>query len=281
MTAAAVQTHQLRAGPLADQTNRPGPAARAEAEPAAAAAAAAARSPKKKLKTTHARRAAAHSRGDSLASDLDTDCCVICLETYSAANPKVHTACGHGYHLHCIMGWSDTAGSDSKCPLCYAPLRLEDEETDKLLSRSPPPRPRRPRSADRPRSPGRVVVLRITNPGRPRLGSQPAFQLEMDALPSSSFAAARPLSGSSRRAASLGRRAAVYEAREPGRSQLQGVRGVPSPRPHAPGGPESPLAALRRSGTAGRTDPAGEGAGGRGGGGLFARLLRTLSCGAH
>ena len=80
---------------------------------------------------------------------------------------------------------------------------------------------------------------------------------------------------------SLGRRAAVYEAREPGRSQLQGVRGVPSPRPHAPGGPESPLAALRRSGTAGRTDPAGEGAGGRGGGGLFARLLRTLSCGAH
>ena len=91
-------------------------------------------------KSASARRAAAHSRGDSLASDLDADCCVICLETYSAANPEVRTACGHGYHLHCIMGWSDT-GSD-KCPLCYAPLRLEDEETDKLLARSPPPPPR-------------------------------------------------------------------------------------------------------------------------------------------
>eukprot|EP00201_Polytomella_parva_P004125 CAMPEP_0175080596 /NCGR_PEP_ID=MMETSP0052_2-20121109/25607_1 /TAXON_ID=51329 ORGANISM="Polytomella parva, Strain SAG 63-3" /NCGR_SAMPLE_ID=MMETSP0052_2 /ASSEMBLY_ACC=CAM_ASM_000194 /LENGTH=472 /DNA_ID=CAMNT_0016351337 /DNA_START=326 /DNA_END=1741 /DNA_ORIENTATION=- len=37
--------------------------------------------------------------------DDDSDLCPTCLDPYSELNPKYVTACGHGFHLQCLLEW--------------------------------------------------------------------------------------------------------------------------------------------------------------------------------
>ncbi|KAJ8908086.1 hypothetical protein NDN08_008181 [Rhodosorus marinus] len=43
------------------------------------------------------------------------DVCPTCLEEYADSNPKIDTACGHAFHLSCILEWYDR---NPHCPIC-------------------------------------------------------------------------------------------------------------------------------------------------------------------
>lgn len=62
--------------------------------------------------------------------EVSDDCCPICLDEYTAADPGVPTICGHSYHLQCVMQWAQRS---RECPLCFHSLLLQDEEMNQLL----------------------------------------------------------------------------------------------------------------------------------------------------
>jgi len=65
------------------------------------------------------------------APHADDDCCPTCLEEWSADNPAVPLpACGHAFHLACVLEWSQRASS---CPVCGARV-----DVDAVLAASPP-----------------------------------------------------------------------------------------------------------------------------------------------
>lgn len=60
----------------------------------------------------------------------DLACCSICLDDFTQEDPSISTTCGHGYHLQCIMQWSQRS---RECPLCFHTLQLQDEGMNALL----------------------------------------------------------------------------------------------------------------------------------------------------
>lgn len=53
----------------------------------------------------------------NLLDDEDEDVCPTCLECYADDNPKIASACGHAFHLQCIVEWETRSGSRF-CPIC-------------------------------------------------------------------------------------------------------------------------------------------------------------------
>lgn len=65
------------------------------------------------------------SQVDEGEMDLE---CVMCLDTFSAVNPKVRTLCNCGmnrtnFHMSCLLEWKNR---DAKCPVCREYLYYED-----------------------------------------------------------------------------------------------------------------------------------------------------------
>ncbi|KAK9840209.1 hypothetical protein WJX74_005473 [Apatococcus lobatus] len=61
---------------------------------------------------------------------VEPDVCSICLDCFTDDDPGKFTACGHPYHLQCIMQWAQRS---RECPLCFKPLVLQEEELNALL----------------------------------------------------------------------------------------------------------------------------------------------------
>lgn len=54
---------------------------------------------------------------NEMASMEESDLCCICLEDYTAENPKFFGECRHHFHLHCLLEWKQRSNS---CPMCCA-----------------------------------------------------------------------------------------------------------------------------------------------------------------
>lgn len=70
-----------------------------------------------------------NSRPPCLSQHLPPEC-VICLDEFSADNPKVHTLCQCGenkacFHFPCLLAWLDHRPT---CPTCAAVLYYEEGE---------------------------------------------------------------------------------------------------------------------------------------------------------
>ncbi|XP_042488430.1 E3 ubiquitin-protein ligase RHF1A-like isoform X2 [Macadamia integrifolia] len=61
----------------------------------------------------------------------EEDACSICLEPFSSADPATVTNCRHGYHLQCILDWSQRS---KECPICWQLLVLKDPASQELLA---------------------------------------------------------------------------------------------------------------------------------------------------
>ena len=51
----------------------------------------------------------------------DDDACPVCLEGYTADNPRILTRCNHDFHLQCAMAWSERS---QRCPVCDRKMDL-------------------------------------------------------------------------------------------------------------------------------------------------------------
>lgn len=47
---------------------------------------------------------------------MDEDGCLICLEDFTDDNPRILLACGHGFHLGCMLEWQERGKTE--CPVC-------------------------------------------------------------------------------------------------------------------------------------------------------------------
>jgi hypothetical protein len=47
---------------------------------------------------------------------VDEESCLICLEEFTEENPRIHLACGHGFHLGCMLEWQERG--KTWCPVC-------------------------------------------------------------------------------------------------------------------------------------------------------------------
>ena len=65
-----------------------------------------------------------------LLQPQEEDVCSICLDEFTEEDPGQATACGHLYHLQCVMQWAQRS---RECPLCFRALQLQDEEVNSLL----------------------------------------------------------------------------------------------------------------------------------------------------
>ncbi|MED6132358.1 hypothetical protein PIB30_018383 [Stylosanthes scabra] len=63
--------------------------------------------------------------------DFSDDACSICLEPFTFVDPATITNCKHGYHLHCIIEWSQRS---KECPICWQLLSLKDPASQELLA---------------------------------------------------------------------------------------------------------------------------------------------------
>ncbi|KAK9838411.1 hypothetical protein WJX84_001798 [Apatococcus fuscideae] len=61
---------------------------------------------------------------------VEPDVCSICLDSFTDEDPGKFTACGHPYHLQCIMQWAQRS---RECPLCFKPLVMQEQELNELL----------------------------------------------------------------------------------------------------------------------------------------------------
>ncbi|KAJ8905493.1 hypothetical protein NDN08_002000 [Rhodosorus marinus] len=58
---------------------------------------------------------------DLMDKDSEVELCPTCLEEYSDDNPKIIVACGHSFHLSCILEW---ANRSDMCPFfCKGKLK--------------------------------------------------------------------------------------------------------------------------------------------------------------
>ena len=55
----------------------------------------------------------------------DDETCAVCLEEFTADNPKTHLKCGHGFHLGCVLEWQERGHYG--CPLCHVVVDSLDE----------------------------------------------------------------------------------------------------------------------------------------------------------
>ena len=62
-------------------------------------------------------------RGKLLPTDQMTDSentCSICMEGFTAENPRTELECGHGFHARCVIDWFRSSSQSNTCPLCRA-----------------------------------------------------------------------------------------------------------------------------------------------------------------
>nr|GMD83642.1 E3 ubiquitin-protein ligase RHF1A-like isoform X2 [Ipomoea batatas] len=59
------------------------------------------------------------------------DDCSICLEPFSCRDPRTVAECTHGYHLQCILEWSQRS---KECPICCRQLVFKDSASQELLA---------------------------------------------------------------------------------------------------------------------------------------------------
>ena len=62
---------------------------------------------------------------ESQLKSVDDESCLICLEDFTDDNPKTHLACGHGFHLGCMLEWQERGRN--YCPLCDLTVGSLDE----------------------------------------------------------------------------------------------------------------------------------------------------------
>ena len=55
----------------------------------------------------------------------DEDACAVCLEEFTAHNPRVHFPCGHAFHLACMLEWQEHG--HTHCPVCHVAVDDLDE----------------------------------------------------------------------------------------------------------------------------------------------------------
>lgn len=63
----------------------------------------------------------------NLLEDENEDVCPTCLEIYADDNPKITSACGHAFHLQCIVAWETRSGSRF-CPICAKPMKYVEAD---------------------------------------------------------------------------------------------------------------------------------------------------------
>ncbi|XP_019198307.1 PREDICTED: E3 ubiquitin-protein ligase RHF1A-like isoform X1 [Ipomoea nil] len=66
-----------------------------------------------------------------VAAVSNDDDCTICLEPFSCRDPRTVAECTHGYHLQCILEWSQRS---EECPICCRQLVLKDSASQELLA---------------------------------------------------------------------------------------------------------------------------------------------------
>ena len=60
--------------------------------------------------------------------DYDNSC-PTCFEAYEEENPRITLACGHHFHLACILSWQEYSAATSRergCPACDAPIDFNE-----------------------------------------------------------------------------------------------------------------------------------------------------------
>lgn len=55
----------------------------------------------------------------------EEDICPTCLDGYDLENPKINTACGHHFHLGCILEWAERRPT---CPVCDKDMVFDESK---------------------------------------------------------------------------------------------------------------------------------------------------------